>query len=76
MCAGCGTQFTDERWEAIEPAGRDAPRDTHSHLCDDCKQRAITAKRQAEHTEHGDQEHDQAVPGQKAGGTWLSRFRA
>ncbi|MFJ4620770.1 hypothetical protein [Streptomyces sp. NPDC088812] len=36
----------------------------------DCKQRAITAERRAEHPEH-----DQAVPEQKAGGTWLSRFR-
>ncbi|GAA2326138.1 hypothetical protein [Streptomyces cuspidosporus] len=41
--AGCGTRFTNERWKAIEPAGWDTPRDTHPHLCDDCKQRAITA---------------------------------
>ncbi|MFJ9968889.1 hypothetical protein [Streptomyces avermitilis] len=73
-CAGCGTRFTDERWKAIESAGWDAPRETHSHLCDDCKQRAITAERQAEHTEHARQEHDQAVPEQKAG-RWLSRLR-
>ncbi|MFD5072123.1 hypothetical protein ACIOEZ_17120 [Streptomyces sp. NPDC087866] len=65
VCAGCGTRFTDERWKAIEPAGWDAPREIHPHLCDDCKQRAITAERQAE----------QAVPEQKADGIWLSRFR-
>ncbi|GGU08612.1 hypothetical protein ACH4HG_29800 [Streptomyces coeruleorubidus] len=48
---------------------------THPHRCDDCKQGAITAERQAEHTEHGHQEQDQAAPKQKTGGTWLSRFR-
>ncbi|MFF5538647.1 hypothetical protein ACFY71_40405 [Streptomyces cinerochromogenes] len=48
VCAGCGTRFSDERWKAIAPAGWDAPRDTHPHLCDDCKQRAITTERQAE----------------------------
>ncbi|MEU1010996.1 hypothetical protein [Streptomyces sp. NPDC005890] len=73
MCVGCGTRFTGERWKAIEPAGWDDPRETHPHLCDDCEQRAITAERQAE---HGHQEQDQAVPEQKAGGTWLSRFRS
>ncbi|MGW7261508.1 hypothetical protein [Streptomyces sp. NPDC054834] len=34
----------------------------HPHLCDDCKQRAITAERQAQHTEPEQQEQDQAVP--------------
>jgi hypothetical protein len=43
------------------------------HLCDDCKQCAVTAERQAEH-EH--QAHGQAVPEQKVGDTWLSRFRS
>ncbi|MBL1109745.1 hypothetical protein JK361_35100 [Streptomyces sp. 5-8] len=47
MCADCGTRFTDEQWKTIEPAGWDTPRDTHPHPCDDCKQRAITAERQA-----------------------------
>ncbi|MER6345339.1 replication-relaxation family protein [Streptomyces sp. NPDC001595] len=75
VCADCGTRFTDERWKAIEPAGWDAPRETHPHLCDDCRQRAITAERQAEQAGPEHQEHDQAVPEQKAGGTWLSRFR-
>lgn len=74
-CVGCGTMFTDERWDAIESAGWGAPRETHPHLCDDCKQRAITAERQAEQAGFDVQEHDQAVPEQKAGGTWLSRFR-
>ncbi len=39
-CANCGTRYTDARWRAIEPAGSDAPRETHPHLCDDCRQRA------------------------------------
>ncbi|MEU1371621.1 hypothetical protein ABZ454_36685 [Streptomyces sp. NPDC005803] len=73
--AACGTRFTDERWKAIEPAGWDAPRETHPHLCDDCKQRAITAERQAKQAGREHQEHDQAVPEQNAGGTWLSRLR-
>ncbi|MEW2297526.1 hypothetical protein ABZ719_33300 [Streptomyces sp. NPDC006743] len=50
------------------------PRDTHPHLCDDCKQQAITADRQAEQDGPEHQVHDNA-PEQKAGGTWLSRFR-
>ncbi|MFE6523731.1 hypothetical protein [Streptomyces sp. NPDC057794] len=75
MCADCGTRFTDERWKAIESAGWGAPRETHPHLCDDCKQRAITAERQAEHRQPEYQELDQAAPEQKSGGTWLSRFR-
>ncbi|MER6075366.1 replication-relaxation family protein [Streptomyces sp. NPDC001817] len=74
VCADCGTRFTDKRWKALEPAGWDVPRETHPHLCDDCKQRAITAERQAEHTEPEHQ--DQAVLEQKAGGTWFSRFRS
>ncbi|MFZ4184650.1 replication-relaxation family protein [Streptomyces pseudogriseolus] len=75
VCAGCGTKFTDERWKAIEPARWDAPWETHPHLCDDCKARAITAERQAEQAAHGHQEYDQAVPEQRAEGGWLSRFR-
>ncbi|MET9450843.1 hypothetical protein [Streptomyces cinerochromogenes] len=44
MCVTCGSRFTDDRWKAIEPAGWGAPRETHPHLCDLCKQRAITAE--------------------------------
>ncbi|GGV54941.1 hypothetical protein GCM10010245_86950 [Streptomyces spectabilis] len=74
VCAGCGTRFTDERWKAIEPAGWDAPRETHPHLCDDCKQQAVTAERQAQQPASDYQEQDQAVPEQKAS-CWLSRLR-
>ncbi|MGW2248451.1 replication-relaxation family protein [Streptomyces hirsutus] len=76
VCAGCGIRFTDERWKATEPAGWGALRETHPHLCDDCKQQAVTAERRAEHPQPEHQEHDQTVPEQKAGGTWLSRFRS
>ncbi|MFJ9675279.1 hypothetical protein ACIRP5_31365 [Streptomyces sp. NPDC101221] len=53
-----------------------APRETHPHLCDDCKHQAVTAQRHAEQAGPEHQEHDQPVPGQNASGTWLSRFRA
>ncbi|GGP84780.1 hypothetical protein GCM10010247_67540 [Streptomyces calvus] len=77
MCVGCGTRFTDERWKAIELAGRDTPRETHPHLCDDCRRQAVTAECPAEEAAagHEHQEHDRAVPEQKAGGTWRSRLR-
>ncbi|MGX1886296.1 hypothetical protein [Streptomyces sp. NPDC055287] len=75
VCADCGTRFTGERWKAIEPAGWGAPRDTYPHLCDDSKQRAHAAERRAVQAGPEHQEHDQAVLEQKAGGTWLSRFR-
>ncbi|MCC8452878.1 hypothetical protein [Streptomyces rochei] len=48
VCADCGTRFTEERWKATEPAGWDTPRETHPHLCDDCKHQAVIAERQAE----------------------------
>ncbi|GGS90019.1 hypothetical protein GCM10010206_60960 [Streptomyces cinerochromogenes] len=35
-----GHVFDQRFWKAIEPAGWGAPRDTHPHPCDDCKQRA------------------------------------
>jgi hypothetical protein len=60
VCACCGARFTDERWKPIESAGWDAPRGPHPHLCDDCKHQAITAERQAEHSQHGRQEKDRS----------------
>ena len=44
----------------------------HPHLCDDCKQRAITAERRAEQAGH-EQQRSQAVPERRAT-SWLSRF--
>jgi hypothetical protein len=55
--------------EGNEPTGWDAPRKTHPHLCDHCKQRATATERQAERIEDGHQQQRQAVPEQKAGGT-------
>ncbi|MEV0695439.1 hypothetical protein [Streptomyces sp. NPDC050388] len=34
VCADWGTRFTDARWKALEPAGWDAPRETHSQAQD------------------------------------------
>ncbi|WP_186784522.1 hypothetical protein [Streptomyces sp. CBG33] len=67
VCADCGAKFTDARWDAIQPKDWGATQDSHPQLCDSCKQTATAAER--------DQEQDQAVPEQKSGGTWLSRFR-
>ncbi|MGW3461539.1 hypothetical protein ACWDE9_18955 [Streptomyces olivaceoviridis] len=44
ICADCGAKFTDERWEAAQATDWGRPRDTHPHLCDDCKQKADTVK--------------------------------
>ncbi|MER7057193.1 hypothetical protein [Streptomyces sp. NPDC000351] len=49
VCAGCGVRFTDERWKTIEPAGWGSPRDTHPHLCDDCKQRGLRGRHPGGH---------------------------
>ncbi|GGV51099.1 hypothetical protein GCM10010245_80370 [Streptomyces spectabilis] len=43
VCATCGSRFTDERWEAVEPAGWGAAKDSHPQLCDGCKQTATAA---------------------------------
>ncbi|MEU3743239.1 hypothetical protein AB0E78_40050 [Streptomyces sp. NPDC032198] len=71
----CGTKFTDERWNATEPVGWDAPRDTHRHLCDACKQQVLTAERQADQAAPEHQELDQVVPEPRAEGGWFSQFR-
>ncbi|MFD6247663.1 hypothetical protein [Streptomyces roseolus] len=47
VCADCGARFTDERWKAVEPAGWSATRESHPHLCGDCKQRVHAAEREA-----------------------------
>ncbi|MFG2987309.1 hypothetical protein ACGFYQ_39765 [Streptomyces sp. NPDC048258] len=61
VCTDCGAKFTDERWKAIERVGWGAPQEPRPSLCEDCDQRFVTDV--------------QALPEQKAGGTWLSRFR-
>ncbi|MEU4180921.1 replication-relaxation family protein [Streptomyces sp. NPDC026589] len=42
-CAGCGTRFTDERWEAAEETDWGRLIDTHPTLCDSCKHEAVAA---------------------------------
>ncbi|MEU5583008.1 hypothetical protein ABZ791_36040 [Streptomyces huasconensis] len=44
-------------------------------LCGDCDQQYVTDVQQAWPEEPRHEERGQAVPEQKAGGTWLSRFR-
>ncbi|MFJ2774354.1 hypothetical protein [Streptomyces sp. NPDC087300] len=43
VCTGCGAKFTDARWEAAQPTDWSTPKDSHPHLCDDCKQRDSAA---------------------------------
>jgi hypothetical protein len=77
VCGDCGSKFTDDRWQASTTLdwGRG---DSHPHLCDDCKARALEAERKAGQAERERQEQErletEAAQASKAGG-WLSRFR-
>ncbi|WP_248511479.1 hypothetical protein [Streptomyces sp. D2-8] len=76
VCTECGVEFTDERWKAIERAGWGVPQEPRPSLCGDCDRRYDTDVQQAWPGARRHQEQQgQAVPEQKAGGTWLSRFR-
>ncbi|MFJ3513118.1 replication-relaxation family protein [Streptomyces luteogriseus] len=75
VCTECGASFTDERWKATERAGWGASPEPRPSLCGDCDRRFVTELQQAWPGEHRHEEQGQAVPEQKAGGTWLSRFR-
>ncbi|MFI8178833.1 replication-relaxation family protein [Streptomyces microflavus] len=46
-CAGCGSRFTDERWEAAEETDWGRLIDTHPTLCDTCKHVAVAAAHNA-----------------------------
>lgn len=75
VCTECGATFTDERWKATERVGWGAAAEPNPTLCEDCDRRFVTDLQQAWSDEHWHEERGQAVPEQKAGGTWLSRFR-
>lgn len=75
VCTECGATFTDERWKATERVGWGASSEPRLSLCEDCDRRFVTDLQQAWPDEHRHEEQGQAVPEQKAGGTWLSRFR-
>ena len=82
MCADCGQKFTDDRWNASIRVDWGRGRDSHPHLCDDCKARALDAERKAEQAEREHQEQVQerqeaeaAAQDSKAGG-WLGRWRS
>ncbi|GGV91289.1 hypothetical protein [Streptomyces massasporeus] len=77
MCADCGSKFTDDRWKASTRVDW-GHGDSHPHLCDDCKTRALKADRQAEQAERERQEQErqeEAAQESKAGG-WLGRWRS
>jgi hypothetical protein len=74
VCADCQAQFTDDRWKAVEPREGDSPQDTHPHLCDACKARAIDAERHAKQAERERQQQKEELAAQKASG-WLSCLR-
>ncbi|MFJ2399497.1 hypothetical protein ACIOTI_43215 [Streptomyces sp. NPDC087843] len=78
---GAGTaalMFTGDRWKASITVDWGC-RDSHPHLCDDCKARALETEHQAKRAEYErqareQQNQDQVVPEQKASG-WLPCFR-
>ncbi|WP_078492065.1 replication-relaxation family protein [Streptomyces yerevanensis] len=77
VCEDCGQKFTDDRWKASIRVdwGRG---DSHPHLCDGCKARALEAERQEEQAERERQEQErqeaEAAQAPKDGG-WLGRWR-
>ncbi|MGI5485155.1 replication-relaxation family protein [Streptomyces lavendofoliae] len=79
VCTECGAAFTDERWKATKRVGWTPSPAKRPPLCGDCDQRFESDWEQSwgvsHRQEERDQEQNQAVPEQKAGGTWLSRFR-
>ncbi|MER6501867.1 replication-relaxation family protein [Streptomyces sp. NPDC001455] len=75
VCTECGAGFTDERWRAVERVGWGASQEPRLSLCEDCDRQAVTDIQQAWPGAHQHQEEDRAVPEQKVGGTWFSRFR-
>ncbi|WP_260334609.1 replication-relaxation family protein [Streptomyces beigongshangae] len=74
-CTECKAAFTDERWQAVERTGWGTVQEPRPTLCGDCDRRYVTGLEQAWPNEARHQQQDQAVPGQKAAGTWFSRFR-
>jgi len=81
VCKDCGQKFTDDRWKAVESSGWSRPRESHSHLCEACQDRAVTAQAQAEadererrEQERRRQEAEEPDAARKAGGR-LSRLR-
>ncbi|APY84540.1 hypothetical protein DCW30_02845 [Streptomyces alfalfae] len=75
----CGAAFTGKRWKATKLVGWSRSPAKLPSLCGDCDQRFeadLDLSWGVSHRqEERDQEQEQAVPEQKAGRTWLSRFR-
>jgi hypothetical protein len=76
-CADCGSKFTDDRWKASIAVDWGCG-DSHPHLCDDCKARALEVGRQAEQAERECQEREhqeeEVAQASKASG-WFERWR-
>ncbi|WP_055524885.1 hypothetical protein [Streptomyces graminilatus] len=81
MCADCGNKFSDDRWTAVDLRDWDQPRESHPHLREDCQNRAVAARRQAEADERERQEHEhlhqeaEAEQSARKAGGWLGRWR-
>jgi hypothetical protein len=74
-CTGCGAEFTDERWRAVERVGWGTTQEPRPALCGDCDREAEVGLEQAWPGVRWHQEQQgQAVPEPKAGG-WFFRFR-
>ncbi|MGW8065978.1 replication-relaxation family protein [Streptomyces ziwulingensis] len=86
-CTECKAAFTNERWKAVNrPGWGPVPMEARPKLCGDCDRKeeegiarsfdeyGWTAGPQPQ-PQPQPQHQEQALPEQKAGGTWLSRFR-
>ncbi|MGF0167597.1 replication-relaxation family protein [Streptomyces koyangensis] len=82
-CTQCKAAFTNERWKEVERIGSPTVRmDARPTLCGDCDrkeqegiERSFDEYGWTAGPRHQEQHQEQALPEQKAGGTWLSRFR-
>ncbi|MEV7282703.1 replication-relaxation family protein [Streptomyces sp. NPDC093111] len=88
-CTECKAAFTNERWKAVNrPGWGPVPMEARPKLCGDCDRKEeegiarsfdeygwTPGSRHQEQHQEQEQHQGQALPEQKAGGTWLSRFR-
>ncbi|MFJ6438596.1 hypothetical protein [Streptomyces sp. NPDC091416] len=69
VCTECGAAFADERWKATARLGWSRSPAKRPSLCEDCDRRFESDLEQTWGVSHRQEEQDQAVPEQKAGGT-------
>ncbi|MET9039328.1 replication-relaxation family protein [Streptomyces mirabilis] len=81
VCADCGNKFTDGRWTVVDVRDWGRSRESHPHLCEDCRSRVVAAERQAEADERERQEQErlrqetEAEQAARKAGGWLGRWR-